>query len=117
MRKRICYEDALVFGDQFLIEGSVNWDEDAQLPLVWDFGVDTKSLLGHATDLRREEDGAITAELTFQDPKNEALAEAEDLSATFFADEVGQETHDGVQVFYRLRLRKIAIVPARSALW
>ena len=65
MRAVICYEGYDNDFGQFLMPGSLKWEEGKGYPVVWEYQFDSpESLLGTATDFRRSEDGEITAEIT-----------------------------------------------------
>lgn len=117
MRKVIGYENALGVGNHLLLEGSVKWEVDKQFHIVWNFDYTVNNLLGHASDLRREDDGAITAELDFRDADIAELVKRDNLPATFEGNDVVQEVFDGVRVFHSVTVRGIAIVAPPSVPW
>ena len=89
MRKIICYE-----GKTYphllhtLAPGSVKWEEDKELPVTFNFN--HEKVYAKASDFRREEDGAITAEITFVDhvPEAERKLLVDECSATIYANGV-----------------------------
>lgn len=117
MRKVICYENALAVGNHFLLESSVQWDPEKRFPVVWNFSYELHSLLGWATELRREEDGSITAELEIVDEANVKLIEDEDLPVTFEGNEVREEMHDGVREISNVKIRGISVVLQPAVPW
>ena len=117
MRKVICYENALAVGDHFLLEGSVKWDPEKRFPVVWNFSYELHSLLGWATDLQREEAGAITADIEFIDLTNAKLVEDEDLPVTFEGNEVREEMHDGVREISNVKVRGLSVVLQPAVPW
>lgn len=117
MRKPICYENALGVADHFLLEGSVKWEDGKKIPLVWNFGYDVNSLLGHAQDLQREEDGAITAELNINDLSVADLFKEDLIAATFQGSEVQEELCDGIRVFHNVLVRTVSLVSLPQVPW
>lgn len=119
MRHILCYENALSIGDQFWVDGAIKWTEE-RVPVVWNFdGSDVRNLLGWATDIQRDDEGCITAEIKFHGP-GLALEESGDLkicSASFMADEVEYAFRDKVTEVSSGRLRQIAMVPSDAVLW
>lgn len=65
---------------------------DDVLPLLWNFDTTPDHFLGNASDIRREEDGSVTAELTFNETDRgqqaKTLVENGDCAATFFATNI-----------------------------
>ena len=112
MRKIICYENALDFSNCFIVDGAAKWDD--KLPIVWNFSNELNDVLGQAVDLRREEDGAITAELMFLDLSVNKLMSAGDTFVTIYANELDYESCDGIRVFHNLRIREISVLPAMN---
>lgn len=70
MRKIIGYEKVEKIPGQLILEGAFKWNETEPIPVTthWSRSMDhPQSIIGKATDLRREEDGAITAEIDIPD--------------------------------------------------
>jgi hypothetical protein len=57
----ICQEGKENVPGQFLLDGSMNWGED-KIWVSWNFNHQDPKI-GYASDIRREEDGWITAEI------------------------------------------------------
>jgi hypothetical protein len=96
MRKTICIEgDEYPINGRIIEKGALGWPEDKKLPLCWSFNHDIEHVLGNASDLRREEDGRITAELTFNDSEAgqnaKAVLEHGDASATIYANQLVED--------------------------
>lgn len=61
MRVPICYEGKETVKGQLITPGALTWSDD---PIPISVGSDwSKPPIGYATDLRREDDGTITAEV------------------------------------------------------
>lgn len=93
MRKIICREGVEDLG-KILEVGSMEWTDP--LPLVWNFEHDNiDNVLGRAEDIRREENGEITAEIVFNDSVNAKrvalLLENKDVCCTILANKIDYE--------------------------
>lgn len=106
--------------DKTLLEvGSLTWDE-GRVPVGWEFKWDGQFLLGYAENLRREENGDITAEITFQERELEVHSGREFLGATVYASSVVQKMSKGVRVISGAKVKGVAItmgVPWRLSEW
>lgn len=85
MRKTIAREGEEWIPGQLLEVGSLKWG-DEPIPVTksaeWD---DLESLIGTATDLRREDDESVTAEIELNEEFASAIA---DMSFTVYCNEV-----------------------------
>lgn len=65
MRYIICHEGQETIPDRYIPEGTLTWKRD-RIPVSLNFDVHQ---LGWAKDIRREDDGILTAEIVFFDKK------------------------------------------------
>lgn len=62
----------MVEGGIVIEEGALTWDEGAIIPVTQGFG--DHEVIGRATDIRREENGNITANIEFLPPRTETFS-------------------------------------------
>lgn len=79
MRHTIGYEGRDMGFGHILLPGALKWDDSHPYPVLEKSDY-TSPIVGTASDIRREEDGRITAEIDFPMPTN--------LAATIFANEI-----------------------------
>lgn len=122
MRKIIAIEGRDTVPGQFLEPSCLKWNEGEVYPLVWNFSWE-RPPIGTATDIRREDDGTLTAELTITDEQALALMEHGDGSATFYANEVASTLvkNDQGEVtgrrYISCQLRALSLVPQMQVTW
>lgn len=89
MRHVIAYEGVDHGFGYILAPGALKFPE-GPVPLTWNFDhSNPASVWGHADDFRREEDGSITAEITFVDDVTEKIDKiCGDVGATFWANKI-----------------------------
>lgn len=65
MRYRFAREGILTpIGKHFFEPESIKWDSDRRIPVTWSNNFsDPEALMGYATDIQREDDGWLTAEI------------------------------------------------------
>jgi len=97
MRHVVAYEGVDHGFGYILAPGSLKFPE-GDVPVTWNFNHnDAEAVWGKASDFRREEDGSITAEITFNDEaRDKALAIADVVGATFWATEVVKDKTQGI---------------------
>jgi hypothetical protein len=61
MRQQIAQEIIEAVEGQILDDGCLKWEEGKKYPIFFD----TEAFVGYATDIRREADGVITAEVSW----------------------------------------------------
>ena len=120
MRKIVCIEDGDPIQGRVINDMALNWTDN--LPLVWQFGhVKIEDVLGHASDIRREENGRITAEIVFNETTKGQQAkeglENGDLACTIWANKIDEVILDGVQRVKSATVREISVVPATDVPW
>lgn len=122
MRRIITWEGVYTIPQTFIEKGALTWDNEP-LPVTAQNGTE---ILGRATDLRREEDGTITAELTFLDETEnqkaaQSLLENGDLSTTIFAKPVTEKRrespNEAVRYITAGRIRSIYLVLPNQVSW
>lgn len=87
-RQIICYEGKHPVNGKFISKGALTWDEEKPLPVVLKPS-DNGPLVGLATDLKREDDGAITAEMKFNARNNSVLEDLPSgLGWTIYASDI-----------------------------
>lgn len=120
MRIEICYEDAIQY-EWFLVKGAIEFPE--KVPLTWSYNFD-RPPLGHVTDIRREDDGAITGEMVFfrpSEPQAAALAtEGEKIIEeglengymfpSMYANQVTDERFENLRIVYKATLKAVVII-------
>jgi len=91
VRHIIAFEGRETVPGQFLEHGSLKWDEDTKLIVVWQANFDDpRNIIGTGTDIQRDENGVLTAEIEWNDPeKMEQLAK--DVAVTIWANEVNAD--------------------------
>jgi hypothetical protein len=127
MRKIICREGVEDLGHIFEV-GSLQWSDP--LPLVWNFSHDNiGNVLGRAEDIRREENGEITAEIVFNDSDKAQQArttlENKDTCCTIFANKIyekritvgeDEEAH-AVRLIKSATIREVSVILAAGHPW
>lgn len=122
MRRIITWEGRDTIPQVHIQKGALTWDKEP-LPIHAQGGV---TVLGLATDLRREEDGSITAELTFFDETSEqqaakSIMEHGDMSTTIFAKPVTEKRRESPNQSMRYitagRIRSIYLVLPHQVSW
>lgn len=121
MRKIISWEGAEKVPHVIFEKDALTWG-DEPLPLVWNFQHnDVKALLGNASDLRREEDGSITAELTFNDTEQgnqaQSLAEHGDIAFTTWSNDLIFRRDKAMKVVSNARIRSVSAVLTDQVGW
>lgn len=91
MRYIIAVEGEQKVMDQFVTHGALFWEEDKKLPVVWNFH--DNEAVGQATDLRREKDGTITAEVVLFRPQTEVTHDEDGthVRITMFEEEIPED--------------------------
>lgn len=116
MRKTICIEGKKTVPGQFLETGSLKWEEGKQYPITWEYKHD--KIYGWASDIRREDDGTITAELDIEDGTALALLEHRDVSATIYGNKlVGTKDEEVGMSYSSVNLLSISLVVAHTVNW
>lgn len=112
MRVTFAHEGIEKVPGHFLEKNSVHWDS-GPIPLIWDF--QTEKLLGTASELRREENGELTAEIDVDTLDANARALFSDCGTTFFGqiDKDGwtQEDDTGLQRISDVKVRALVMSP------
>lgn len=101
--------------------GALRW-EDEELPLCWNF--DHNELLGVASDIRREDDGQITAEITiYEETDNQKHAQVVmdhgDVATTVYVTDLSEhKDEDGnKRIVESGRIRSVNMVLPDSVGW
>lgn len=120
MRKIIAWEGREMVPGVIIEVGALTWSEP--LPIVWSFQHDLSNLLGTARDLRREEDGSITAELDIRDDTEQqrsvkTLLENRDVSTTIFANELTERIENGKRLVFAGAIREVSVVLPDTVGW
>jgi hypothetical protein len=122
MRRIISWEGEVKVNGILIEKDALVWD-DKPLPMFWNFKHDS-TCLGHATDIRREKNGSITAKVNFFDVPHEArdakmLVKRNDASCCIWANKiVGHRGDDGlIRHVTSGHIRSIGVVPAYNAGW
>ena len=124
MRKIITWEGEEKVPGIIIEKGALTWGDDP-IPVCWNFQYDIENLLGNATDLRREDDGSITAEITF-DEENEKQRQAKevlehgDVTTTVYVTnlaEADRRTTGPKRSVTAGRIRTVNLVMADSVDW
>lgn len=95
MRVTIVVEGQHLDQGRFVAKGALKWEEGVAIPVTLGTAFD-RPPIGIATDIRREEDGRITAEL--------------DLDAYIFANALESSKEDGVQTITSAQLKAINLI-------
>lgn len=95
MRYRFAREGITTILDVHLVEGSLQWDDDKLIPVLWENDFSTQGILGQAHDLRREDGGWLSAEIDWtNEDKSPAVVELidhGDLFLTIYATNVTEQ--------------------------
>lgn len=110
MRVEICFEDAIQY-EWFIIKDAIEFPDE--VPLTW--GYDWQRLpIGKATDIRREDDGAITTELVFNKPEDgesiEILLKNHDVDVSMYGTNVTDERFEDLKIIHKATLRAVVII-------
>lgn len=113
MRYRIAREGVDTVVGNHLEVGSLKWT-DRPLVVLYGSGLDPKHRLGKATDLLREENGDITAEVEWNDQGSQLLDdfrvnEEGGSYLTIFANKVTDKQHNGQRIVEDAHLRSVFI--------
>lgn len=111
-RVTIGYEGEQKLPNQLLLTGSVQFNENERYPVSvrLEEARLPGSPVGYASNVQREADGRITAEID-----DELIPEGR--SATFFGDALDYRTEGGVMVVTNVRLREIMLLPKHLVAW
>lgn len=121
MRKTISWEGEEKVPGVVLEKGSLQWSEDP-IPLVWSFEQSVESVLGTASDLRREDDGRITAEVTLSENLPNAQStknaiEHGDVVLTTWSNNLAEYNNNGVRRIRSATIRSVNAVIAGTVGW
>lgn len=110
MRIEICFEDAIQY-EWFIVKGALEFPDE--VPLTW--GYDWQRFpLGKATNIRREDDGAITAELMFNKPEEgediESLLKNQHVDVSMYGTNVTDERFENLRIVHKATLRAVVII-------
>lgn len=110
MRIEICFEDAVQY-QWFLVKDSIEFPDE--VPLTYSYNFDRPSL-GHVKDIRREDDGAITGEMVFFNPKDEEdvkiFLRDNEMEISMYANNVTDERCEDLRIVYKASLRAVVLV-------
>ena len=111
MRVEICFEDAIQY-EWFLMKDSIQFPEEG-VPLTWGYNW-VREPLGMATDIRREDDGALTTELVFRKPQDEEdvniLLKNDDIEVSMWANEVSEKRCENLKIVHKASLKAVCLV-------
>lgn len=106
MREVIAYEDVYHPALSFLKYGSIKWAGEYPIPITaWESY--THKLLGEASDIRRGDDGEITAEIQWFDEDYKTAVEDGLMALTLWCNDLDAEHIENTMVVQSAMLRKI----------
>lgn len=118
-RMTISWEGAEAVPGIIIQPGALRW-EDEELPLCWNF--DHNELLGQASEIRREDDGRITAEITIYEQTDnqkhaQAIVDHGDTPATVYVTDLTEKREDDKRIVESGRIRSVNLVPPGNVSW
>lgn len=109
MRKIIAWEGEEKIPGQVLETGALKWNDDKPIPVTKSADWDVTSVIGTATDLRREDNHTITAEIELNEEFAPAIA---DMSFTVYCNQVkGSDVSKEPWRISSARIRAIFFAP------
>ena len=115
MRYIICQEGVESVPGQYVPIGAMEWSEELKIPVTWNFN---DKIIGVGTDIRREENGVITAEieLLHEDKKyiEGLLKKMDDWCFSTFMSPAYFHRWKDILWITRAQIRGLAIVPEYS---
>jgi len=119
MREIISWEGEEKLKGIFIEKDALTWD-DKGIPVVWNYEMD-RMPMGRATDIRREPDGSITAEITLNDHEDAVHAGPMlvlgDVGCAIWANEIVKTVEDGVQHVSHGNVKAIGVVLRDNLAW
>lgn len=104
MRQKIAHEGAEYVRGQVVEHGAFVWEEDIDLPVIFsNEWPGMEQMVGWASDIRREEDGVITAEISWIDQTYEGT--------TVFCLDAMITHEDDLMVVRHARITRVFIAP------
>lgn len=121
MRYRIAREGIDTIVGNHLEVGALKFDEAGSYVVTWNNDPHVDNIVGNATDLRREEGGWITAEVTWggeKSPEVSKLVDQEEAWLTIYATEVEDHFKSNAQRVVRsATLRALFTTPTPESPW
>lgn len=113
MRLVISYENHLSNLGYFFEPGSLKWDKEKGVPVVWNALTRLEDILGKAEDLYRCVDGAITCEFTPNDNWTDLKVDTlkPEIHATIFCNQVIHRQVGQIHVVRSALIREVFFAP------
>ncbi|HEY5443375.1 MAG TPA: hypothetical protein VIJ87_02680 [Pyrinomonadaceae bacterium] len=119
MREIISWEGEEKLKGIFIEKDALTWD-DKGIPVVWNYEMD-RLPMGRATDIRREPDGSITAEITLTDTEDAVhagpLLVTGDVGCAMWAHEIVKTVKDGVDHVSHGKIKAVGVVFRYQLAW
>jgi hypothetical protein len=110
-RQIICYEGVEKVSGQLIEVGALKWEEGKDYPVVWAFNF-AGPPIGNARDIRREEDGSVTADVDIHDERMTQNDLLQDFAVTISGSntEVKIDQERNLNTFSSVKLRGLSLV-------
>lgn len=108
MRVQICQEgeESYKINGQVIDIGAIKW-EDTPYAITWEAMWDAEHLLGKATDIQRDENGLLTAEIDMESLTDNGRRVWADVGTTIYANKLVTQRIDGIMHVTSCQLRAL----------
>ena len=120
MRYNVAREGVLTHLGTVFQPGSIQWDEDQEYIVTWTNRFDNpEMIMGRAKDIQRQEDGWITADITWIDENIQALVDGvnRDYHLTIWANQVGSKMEYGKKIVSTCTVKAFFVSPDDKSPW
>ena len=109
MRRTIMVEGQELVPGQYLVKGALQWDSEIEYPVTNNFS--HREVIGIGTDIRREEDNSITADVLFFDERWYGILGEDDSDVSIYSQPFTGHQWKNVWWISSATLKALAVVP------